>query len=91
MKTDRVEYSTFSGWVDPPVARNDVLVGQVRGVVARDALPNRIYARLKRERLPDVKEFTIAEKGLFDVTVRSFTGFPIFSAAATALVKRSCS
>jgi type VI secretion system protein ImpL len=50
------------GWVDPIVGRNDALVARVRTVVSRDALPNRIYRRLIREPMADVRDFTIAEK-----------------------------
>lgn len=51
------------GWVDPVVPRNDELIGRVRSAISRDSLANRVYGRLKREAAPDLKEFTIAEKG----------------------------
>jgi type VI secretion system protein ImpL len=50
------------GWVEPAVGRNEPLVVRVRTAVSRDPLPKRVYQRLKRERLPDVRDFTIAEK-----------------------------
>jgi type VI secretion system protein ImpL len=51
------------GWVMPTVERNDALVAQARSIVARDELAKRVYDRLKREPMPDVREFTVAEKG----------------------------
>ena len=50
------------GWVDPAVPRNDALVARVRAVIGRDSLANRIYERLKREPIADLRDFTIAEK-----------------------------
>jgi type VI secretion system protein ImpL len=50
------------GWVDPNVARNDELIARVRSVISRDSLANRVYGRLKREPVSDIKDFTIAEK-----------------------------
>src|SRR5262245_34479795 len=51
------------GWVDPVVPRNDELIARARNAITRDTLANRVYGRLKREAAPDLKEFTIAEKG----------------------------
>jgi type VI secretion system protein ImpL len=50
------------GWVDPTVPRNDTLVAQVRTAIGRESLANRIYARLKADPLPDVRDFTVADK-----------------------------
>jgi type VI secretion system protein ImpL len=50
------------GWVDPTVPRNDALVARVRTVIGRDSLANRVYGRLKREPIQDLKDFTIADK-----------------------------
>ena len=50
------------GWVMPTVERNDALIARVRSVIGRDELAKRIYDRLKREPMPDVRDFTIAEK-----------------------------
>jgi type VI secretion system protein ImpL len=52
-----------AGWVDPAVPRNDQVIARVRAVAGRDPLPNRIYEHLKREPVPDLREFTIADKG----------------------------
>ena len=51
------------GWVAPPTLPQQDLVAQVRASIGRAALPERIYDRLKREPTPDIKDFTIAEKG----------------------------
>jgi type VI secretion system protein ImpL len=51
------------GWVEPSIPRNDALVDRVRLLVVRDALPNRIYDRIRREPVTDVRDFVIAEKG----------------------------
>jgi len=50
------------GWVDPTVPRNDELIARVRTVIGRDSLANRVYGRLKREPIQDLKDFTIADK-----------------------------
>jgi type VI secretion system protein ImpL len=50
------------GWVDPAVPRNDALLAQARSAIARDSLPKRIYRRLKGEPMPDLRDFTVAEK-----------------------------
>jgi type VI secretion system protein ImpL len=50
------------GWVDPTVPRNDTLVAQVRAAIGRESLASRIYTRLKAEPLPEVRDFTVAEK-----------------------------
>jgi type VI secretion system protein ImpL len=50
------------GWVDPAVARNDAVLAQARAVIGRDSLPKRIYERLKREPVPDLRDFTIVDK-----------------------------
>ena len=66
------------GWVDPTVPRNDALVARVRTVIGRDSLANRVYGRLKREPIQDLKDFTIADKAgpkgmlVFDVELISF-------------------
>ena len=51
------------GWVAPPSLPQQALIAQVRTSIGREALPERIYARLKREPTPDVRDFTVAEKG----------------------------
>jgi type VI secretion system protein ImpL len=50
------------GWVDPSLPRNDALMAEVRTVIGRDALPKRIYGRLKQEPIGDLRDFTIADK-----------------------------
>jgi len=50
------------GWVEPAVAKDDALLGSVRAVIGREALPRRVFERLKQEPLPDVRDFTIADK-----------------------------
>ena len=50
------------GWVDPAVPRNDELLRQRRADIGRDSLPKRIYDRLKREPVPELRDFTIVEK-----------------------------
>jgi type VI secretion system protein ImpL len=50
------------GWVEPVIARNDALIARLRAVIGRDSLPARIYERLKREPMPDVRDFTITDK-----------------------------
>ena len=50
------------GWVMPTIDRNDAVIAQARSVIGRDELAKRIYDRLKREPMPDVRDFTIAEK-----------------------------
>ena len=50
------------GWVDPIVPRNDGLITRVRSAIGRDSLANRVYARLKREPVEDLREFTIPDK-----------------------------
>ena len=51
------------GWVDPAVSRNDAVVVRVRAALGRDSLANRVYERFRRQPTPDVRDFTIAEKG----------------------------
>jgi type VI secretion system protein ImpL len=50
------------GWVEPAIPRNDAVVARVRGVIGRDSLTARIYERLKREPLADVRDFTIVDQ-----------------------------
>ncbi|HVQ78068.1 MAG TPA: type VI secretion system membrane subunit TssM [Candidatus Binatia bacterium] len=50
------------GWVDPSVPQNEALLAQVRAAVGRESLAGRIYERLKREPLPDVRDFTVVDK-----------------------------
>jgi type VI secretion system protein ImpL len=50
------------GWVDPIVPRNDGLITRVRSAIGRDSLANRVYARLKREPVQDLREFTVPDK-----------------------------
>ena len=50
------------GWVDPVVPRNDALIARVRELVGRDSLANRVYERLRRESIPDLRDFTVADK-----------------------------
>jgi type VI secretion system protein ImpL len=49
-------------WVDPAVARDDALLARVRAQVSRESLAKRTYDRLKREPLPDVRDFTVTDK-----------------------------
>ncbi|MET0851600.1 MAG: type VI secretion system membrane subunit TssM, partial [Candidatus Rokuibacteriota bacterium] len=50
------------GWVDPAVPKDDTLLANVRAVIGRDALPKRIYARLKHEPPGDFRDFVIVDK-----------------------------
>ena len=50
------------GWVNPTVARDDALLARARAAISREALPKRIYERLKREPITDVADFTVADK-----------------------------
>jgi type VI secretion system protein ImpL len=51
------------GWVDPPRARDDQLVAQVRALIGQDSLPKRTYDRLRRQSVSDLRDFTVADKG----------------------------
>ena len=50
------------GWVAPAVPKDDALLASVRAVLGHDALPRRIYERLKQEPVGDLRDFTLAEK-----------------------------
>jgi len=50
------------GWVAPPTLPQQDLITQVRVHIGRQALPERIYDRLKHEPTQDIRDFTIAEK-----------------------------
>jgi type VI secretion system protein ImpL len=50
------------GWVDPAVPKDDNLLANVRAVIGRDALPKRIYAKLKNEPPGDLRDFVIVDK-----------------------------
>jgi type VI secretion system protein ImpL len=50
------------GWVDPPLLRDDALLVRVQSMISRDSLPKQVYDRLKLAPIPDVNDFTIAEK-----------------------------
>ena len=50
------------GWVDPAVPKDEALLATVRATIGGEALPKRIYDRLKGEPVGEVRDFTIAEK-----------------------------
>ena len=50
------------GWVEPAVAKDEALLAGVRARVGREALPKRIYDRLRQEPPGDLKDFTVADK-----------------------------
>jgi len=51
------------GWVEPRLPQDDEVVAKVRGNVRLTGVHARVYERLKREKIADLRDFTIAEKG----------------------------
>jgi type VI secretion system protein ImpL len=51
------------GWVEPSPPQDEELVAGVRAAVRLTAVHTRVYERLKREKIPDLRDFTVAEKG----------------------------